>query len=117
MTYTDFCKRIEEEMKTGDPVEFVVSNATLSSLLSQETKLTVKDGSIYFGIESEEKLYELMATNDPTAFDGIVHIIIDKDTRSSAVNWLIVDYGSKYCLKKHFSLAVSMNTRLRTVTL
>lgn len=116
MTYEEFCKRIEEELSAGDPVKFVVSNATLSSLLSKETKITVIDSTIYFGIESEEKLYELMATDDPTAFDGIVQIMrIDMPTIPT--NWTIMDYESKYSHKKHFSLALETNTLLRTVTL
>lgn len=116
MTYEEFCKRIEEELSAGDPVEFVVSNATLSSLLSQETKITVINNTIFFGIESEEKLYEIMAVHDPTAFDGTVCIMVSKDSTSPA-KWSIVTYGSKYTYGKHFELVLETNTLFRTVTL
>lgn len=113
MTYEEFCKKIEEELSTGDPIRFVVSNTTLSSLLSQETKITVINSSIYFGIESEEKLCELLAIGDPTVFDGIVHITLSD---KSPTNWCITNYGSKYCYSEHF-LPGKDDPKLRTVTL
>lgn len=113
MTYEEFCKRIDEELSTGDFIRFAVSNATLSSLLSQETKITVVNQCIYFGIESEEKLYQLMAANDPTAFDGTVCIMLTE----SPAEWWIITYKTKYDHCEHLSLAIKANTPLRQVTL
>lgn len=113
MTYEEFCKKIEEELSTGGAIRFVVSNATLSSLLSQETKITVLHSNIYFGIENEEKLYELMGIGDPTVFDGISHITL---SNISPTNWFITTYGAKYCCSENFLPGMD-NPNLRTVIL
>lgn len=117
MTYEEFCKRIEEELSTGGTTRFIVSNVTLSSLLSNETKITVRHRSIYLNLESEEKLYELMAVGDPTLLDGITHLTLSDETPN---NWFINNYGSKYHASEHFLARWSMGMEtpdLRTVTL
>lgn len=110
MTYEEFCNRIKEELSTVGPVWFIVSNPTLSSLLSKETKITVINSSIYFGIESEEKLCELLAIGDPTVFDGTVHITL---SNTSPTDWFITNYGSEY----YCSEPMRSNPNIRTVTL
>lgn len=53
MTYEEFCKRIEEELSTDNPLRFRMSDKTINDLLAKSKKTTVNGAFLYLDIDDE----------------------------------------------------------------